>query len=158
MEYLRYTTSLKKGVEGKVKQLLVNAQTGLTTIVDVPDVTLSLAEAQMQQINHITAQYQTSIQFIQSSALGTVHTYLADDTSMAKFNAEYTYANGSSYDGGTINWYTVENGGTSHTKTQFNQVWMDGRNYLSNQFNKWDSLVKQINACKDVASVQAITW
>lgn len=132
----------------------------LTKIISFVNVekTLTLLEAQKQQIAVLTSAYENSTQVFVSSALGSTHTYLADDTSMGKFNAEYTFINGNTYDGSSINWYTVEQGGVIHTKEQFNQVWMDGRNYLANQFNKWDSLVKQINTCADVNSVQVISW
>lgn len=140
------------------KQIIVDTQTNTIEIVDVLDIIPSLDIEKQSKITEITQLYQKSTQTFSSSALGSPHTYLADDTSMGKFNAEYTFINGNAYDGSSINWYTVEQGGVIHTKEQFNQVWTDGRTYLSNQFNKWDSLVKQINTCADVNSVQVISW
>lgn len=120
--------------------------------------TIVLQDAISHKIAELTYIYRSIISTFQSSATGTTYTYIADDNSMGKFNAEYTFINGASYDGSSINWLTVESGGVVHTKAQFNQVWLDGRNYVASQFNHYDSLVKKVQACIDVASVQAITW
>lgn len=128
------------------------------TFADVPLPPKTLDQIKADKRDEITRDYQTATQTFQSSALGSIHTYLSDDTSMSKFNAEYVYINSSSYDESAINWFTVENGGAIHTKDQFNQVWADGRVYLTAMFNKWDDLIKQINAATDEATVQAITW
>lgn len=124
--------------------------------IPLPPKTLDQIKA--DKIAEITQAYQVATKTFLSSALGSNHTYLADDTSMNKFNAEYTFVNSAAYDGSPINWFTVEQGGAIHTKDQFNQVWMDGRSLLTSMFNKWDTLMKQINSCTDIASVQAITW
>jgi hypothetical protein len=133
-----------------------DSSTQMFSNVPLPPKTLD--ETKADKRTEITQLYQAATQTFQSSALGSSHTYLADDTSMGKFNAEYTFINSASYDNSNINWYTVEQGGVVHTKDQFNQVWLDGRSYLTSMFNKWDTLMKQINACTDIASVQAITW
>ncbi|TVY09978.1 hypothetical protein [Paenibacillus cremeus] len=144
-----------------MKSANFDALTGEVTYVDAPVNTLSLSEAQTQQITLITNDYRRATQTFQSSALGSVFTYLADDTSLGKFNAEYAYVNSTDYDGLPILWYTLEQGGVNHTKDQFCQVWKDGRLYLRDKFNKWDTLVKQIKSNtkeSDVPTVMAITW
>lgn len=140
------------------KEYVHNALTGELTIVDAPDTDLPLDEVKQYQISVVTRDYQQTTQAFVSSATKTQHTYLADINSMAKFNAEYTYVNGPDYSGEDILWLTVEAGGVLHTKDQFNRVWSDGRNYMSSMFERWDNLVKQINACTDISSVQAINW
>lgn len=125
---------------------------------DVPLPPKTLDETKADKISEITQAYQATTQTFVSSALGSPHTYLTDDTSMNKFNAEYTFVNSASYDGSPINWFTVEQGGVIHTKDQFNQVWMDGRTKLTSAFDNWDSLVKQVKAATDIPTIQAIAW
>lgn len=93
-----------------------------------------------------------------STALGSSHTYLSDEMAMSKFNAEFTFVNSALYDNSPINWFTLEEGGVIHTKDQFNQVWLDGRNQISTNFNKWDRLVKQVKQCTSIPDVLAIAW
>jgi hypothetical protein len=119
---------------------------------------VELAGVQDAKIAQLTDLYEKATSTFTSSALGTVRTYLADDKSIGKFNAEYSYVNGPSYDGKDIKWYTVEEGGVLHNKDQFNQAWLDGRNYLAQMFEKWDSLTKQVKAAKTVDQVNSITW
>jgi hypothetical protein len=118
----------------------------------------SLEDVQNAKIAQLTEFEQQASATFQSSALGSVHTYLSDEKAMGKFNAEYTFVNSAEYDGLPILWYTIEEGGVVHTKEQFNQVWLDGRNYIAANFNKWDSLVKQVKACTSVEQVNAIKW
>lgn len=151
------------------KNLVFNVLTGTLTEVDqtpeeIASMYPTLEQAQQAKINELTNVNNTLSTF-KSSALGLAHTYLADSDATAKFNAEYTYVNSSSYDGSPILWYTVEEGGVSHTKAQFNQVWLDGRNYMSSNFSKWDSLVKQVKVITvttteqdAINKVNAISW
>lgn len=126
---------------------------------------LTLNDVKQEKINVLTTINNSNITFT-SSALGTVHTYLADDSAMAKFNAEYTYINSSSYDNSPILWYTLEEGGVNHTKDQFNQVWLEGRNFVANNFAKWDELVKKVKAIttdnqtldQAIVQVKSIVW
>lgn len=118
----------------------------------------TLDQTKTDKISQITSAYQNATQTFTSSALGTVHTYLADNMSMSKFNGKHYEINTSSYSGADINWYTVEYDGVMHTVAQLNQVWSDGNKALTDAFNKWDALVKQVKACTDITSVQAITW
>lgn len=118
----------------------------------------TLDELKQEKIAQLTESEKNASATFTSSALGSVHTYLSDEVAMAKFNAEYTYVNGTDYDGQPILWYTLEEGGVEHTKDQFNQVWLEGRNYIANNFKKWDSLVKQVKACTSIDEVRAIVW
>lgn len=118
----------------------------------------SLQDVQNAKIAQLTDFNQQASSTFQSSALGSVHTYLADDGAMGKLNGEYTFINSSAYDNSPINWYTVEEGGVIHTVAQFNQVWLDGRNHMADNFAKWDTLVKQVKACTTVDAVNAINW
>lgn len=118
----------------------------------------TLDDVKNQKIAELTNTNNNANATFTSSALGTVHTYLSDDSAMGKFNAQYTFVNSAIYDNSPINWYTIEEGGVIHTKDQFNQLWLDGRNYISANFNKWDSLVKQVKACTTVEQVNAIVW
>lgn len=142
---------------------VLNVTTGEYYYEDVTDsvYSISIDEVKQVKIQEITDSYHSSTQTFQSSALGTLYTYLADDASMSKFNAEYTYINSTSYGSEPILWYTVEAGGVNHTKDQFNQVWLDGRTTMSNAFSKWDSLVKQVSSYtsdNDINTVLAISW
>lgn len=118
----------------------------------------TLDDIKQSKITEITNAQQNADATFQSSALGSVHTYLSDEKAMGKFNAEYTYVNSSDYDGQPILWYTIEEGGVNHTKDQFNQVWLEGRNIIANNFKKWDSLVKEIKGCTSVDEVNTIAW
>lgn len=118
----------------------------------------TLDEVKANKIAEITESERNSSSTFISAALGSIHTYLSDDSAMAKFNAEYTFVNGDDYTGQPILWFTLEEGGVNHTKEQFNQVWAEGRNYISNNFKKWDDLVKRIKACNSISQVQSISW
>jgi hypothetical protein len=118
----------------------------------------TLTDIQNIKISQLTDFYQQATATFQSSAKGNTYTYLADDTSMNKFNGKHYEINTTTYNGADINWYTVEVGGVMHTVAQLNQVWQDGNNYLTNQFNKWDSLVKQVKSATTVDAVNAIVW
>ena len=115
----------------------------------------SLKTAKIAQLTD--SETQTNGTF-QSSALGSAHTYLSTNDAMAKFNAEYAFVNSAAYDGSPILWFTLEAGGVIHTKDQFNQVWLGGRNIIAANFAKWDSLVKQVQAAKIAGEVNAIVW
>ncbi|MDP4268477.1 MAG: hypothetical protein Q8880_13720 [Bacteroidota bacterium] len=126
---------------------------------------ITLDSVKQAKINELSAINNANITFT-SNTLGTVHTYLADDSAMAKFNAEYAFVNSDAYDNSPILWYTVEEGGVEHTKEQFNQVWLEGRTFVVTNFAKWDELVKKVKAINTdnqtisqaIAEVQSIVW
>lgn len=118
----------------------------------------SLQDLQTAKIAQLTDFETKANESFQSSALGTPHTYLSNSDAMGKFNAEYSFVNSAAYDGLPILWFTLEEGGVVHTKDEFNQVWLDGRNFIAANFSKWDSLVKQVKACTTVDEVNAIAW
>jgi hypothetical protein len=141
----------------------IESQTGFLGQVQQDDGTFinpppTLGDVKNQKITELTNAEQQASSTFQSSALGSVHTYLSDEKAMAKFNADYAYVNSAEYDGQPILWFTLEEGGVKHTKEQFNQVWTDGRNFIAANFAKWDSLVKQVKACTTVDEVNAIKW
>jgi hypothetical protein len=119
---------------------------------------LTLEGIKEQKIVELTNFYKQSIATFKSSALGSMYTYLADDTSIGKFNAEYSFINSNAYDGSPVNWFTVELGGAMHTKNQFIQAWLDGRSLLASQFDKWDNLVKQVKLATTSEEVNGIVW
>ncbi|MDP4268436.1 MAG: hypothetical protein Q8880_13515, partial [Bacteroidota bacterium] len=53
---------------------------------------ITLDSVKQTKINELSAINNSNITFT-SNALGTVHTYLADDSAMGKFNAEYAFVN-----------------------------------------------------------------
>lgn len=139
---------------GEIDQIR-QADGSFITPVPPPPTLDDIKNAKIAQLTDFNNQ--SSLTFT-SYALGSVHTYLADDGAMGKFNAKYAFVNNVIYDNSPINWYTIEEGGVIHTKDQFNQVWLDGQNYINVNFNKWDSLVKQVKACTTVEQVNAIVW
>lgn len=157
------TVSVNDNVTSKVSWV-VKTETDFNAVVlnTKPD---PLSVAQTQKINEITSAYQQSTATFQSSATGTMYTYLADDTSMNKFNAKHYEVNTATYDGSDVNWYTEEEGGVLHKVSQFNQVWADGSKVLTDAFNRWDAMVKQIKAITvttteqdAINQVNAFTW
>ncbi|WP_282198459.1 fibronectin type III domain-containing protein [Collibacillus ludicampi] len=94
-----------------------------------------------------------------SSAIGSPHTYLADEKSLAYLQGEYTFVTGPHYDGSPVNYYTVESGFVNHTANQIVQVFLDGRAWINQQKGiKLATKLKQLNACTTVDQVNSIVW
>jgi hypothetical protein len=155
---IRYGSSIIDGEMqsdvGELGQILQADGTFITPAPPPP----TLDDVKNAKIAELTAVNNSASASFTSTALGTSHTYLSDADAMSKFNAEYTFVNGPDWDGQPILWFTIEEGGVEHTKDQFNQVWLDGRNHVATNFNKWDSLVKQVKACTTIDEVNSIVW
>jgi hypothetical protein len=125
-----------------------------------------LAAAKQVQIAAIESSFARACETFQSSALGSVHTYLADSRSMMLLSADYAYMKGSDYDGNPELWYTIENGKVSHTGAQLCQVFLNGRKWLKDCTAKKDSLESQIDAVQienedlttALSQVSAFVW
>lgn len=98
----------------------------------------------------------TALATFQSTALGTMHTYLSGITDMIYLESEDRFMNSADYDNQPILWYTVENGDVSHSKEQIHSVYLDGRSAVQNKKYKVKSTLAQIQTATDVASVNAI--
>lgn len=107
-----------------------------------------------------------AVETFKSSALGTVHTYLADEKSMNYLNAEYSFVKSSDYDNGSIDWYTVEAGFVTHSGTQISQVFLDGRTYIKEQktvklkllFEQVEGITITTDLQTALNEVEAIIW
>lgn len=117
---------------------------------------LDLAKA--LKIDELKTAQATAIATFTSSALGSPHTYLAGDRDMAYLNGEYTYIKSDDYKGESPLWYTIEAGNVAHTKAQFVQVYLDGRNNV--QTNSYRRAIKegQVGACTTADLVGTIAW
>lgn len=120
--------------------------------------TLTLDEYKKLKLDELNAACEQALRTFQSSALGTVHTYLSETDDMLLLNGEYSYVKGDDYDGLPIKWYTVEAGNVDHTKAQFVQVYLDGRrNVATNKYHR-AALEAQVTAATDRAGVNAVVW
>ena len=119
---------------------------------------LQLNEIKSNKINEIELACSNSIKYFTSSALGTQYTYLSDNEAMILFSGEYTFIKSDDYDGNLIPWYTVEEDYIEHTKEQFIQVYLDGRNNL--QFNKLKKkdILERIKNATTIDEINNINW
>lgn len=123
--------------------------------------------AQSLQLELLQTEYlSNTYQPIQSSALGTPHTYLYNSIAKTRYDAIYArFHNDSNYTSEDI--YTLEAGNVAHSKDQFTQVWTDAFSVEKNAINRYDYLVKQIKSIQladyatvdgAIAAIQSITW
>jgi hypothetical protein len=132
-------------------------QNGVPVHTPIPD-DVKLANAKQAKIAELRLALTNAIATFQSSALGTPHTYLADEKSMTLLAAEYAYVKSPEYDGQPTPWYTVEQGRVPHTGAQIAQVFVDGRANVKAQYAHYDDLKAQVNAATTVDQVNAIKW
>lgn len=126
--------------------------------------TISLAQAQQNQIKNLSAACQAQIYAgFTSSALGAAHMYPAKDTDQQNLTASVL---SSLMPAIVANWTTPfwceDNNGNwayvNHTAAQIQQVGQDGKGAILAALVKNQTLSAQVNAATTVAAVQAITW
>lgn len=118
-----------------------------------------LVVAKSQKLQELQEASDRATETFKSSALGSSHTYLADEKSMTYLNAQYSFVNGTHYDNSLSKWYTVESGFVDHTADQITQVFLDGRAYINEQKTvKLASLLVQVQTASTVGEVNAIVW
>lgn len=117
-----------------------------------------LTVAKQNKLAELQSKCNAALATFQSSALGTLHTYLSGTADMILLNGEYSFVSGPDYDNLPIIWYTVENGNVSHNKAQFVQVYLDGRKHVADSKYKFASLEAQVGAATTVSQVSAILW
>lgn len=139
---------------GQYKYKLVNGQ----MIDRTQDADYLLQIAKESKLSEINAASDETLQTFQSSALGTPHTYLAGTNDMILLAAEYSFLKGDDYDGQPVLWYTVEEGNVSHTKAQFIQAYLDGRNHVASTKYHRATLEYQVNSGTTTEQVNAIVW
>lgn len=119
---------------------------------------LQLNNAKNNKILEIESASNGQLKSFISSALGTLHTYLSDNEAMILFSGEYAFVKSDDYDGNLIPWYTVEENYIMHTKEQFIQVYLDGRNALQINKLKKKDLLQQIENATSIEEVNNINW
>jgi hypothetical protein len=119
---------------------------------------ISIAKAQKTQELQQSSDQATAA--FKSSALGSPHTYLADEKSMTFLAGEYSFVKSSDYDGSTTDWFTVEDDTfVTHTGVQIAQVFIDGRAWIKEQKTvKLKSLLVQVEQATTIEEVNAIVW
>jgi hypothetical protein len=118
----------------------------------------TLDEAKQAKLAQLRQALNNAIATFQSSALGTPHTYLADEKSMTMLAAEYAFVKSPDYDGQPTPWYTVEQGRVPHTGEQIAQVFIDGRAYVKAQYAHYDNLKAQVPQATTIDQINAINW
>jgi hypothetical protein len=104
--------------------------------------------------------YNQTTSFIQSSALGTPHTYVirnGNDDYSAFFNSQFQFILSTYYDGSPFMWFTLENGDVSHTKDQFAQVYTEIHNHTQTARTQKKDYQTQIAGCLSVTALNNIT-
>lgn len=117
-----------------------------------------LAVSKQNKLAELKQKESDTLATFPSSALGTAHTYLSGESDMLLLSGQFAFVNTALYDGSLISWYTVENGQVDHTKDQFCQVYVDGRNHTATTKYHRADLEAQVNACTTVDAVNAIVW
>lgn len=118
----------------------------------------TLDDVKSDKLSELLAAKQAAFTTFNSSALGTPHTYPADEEAQKNFQM---YTNlmavaGSSLT--TIDFYTDEAGMTSHTISQFVQVLLDFKTFEVNLAKKYEGYATQVGTANDIPAVQAIKW
>jgi hypothetical protein len=92
-----------------------------------------------------------------SSALGAPHTYssvLTDEiwynATKNRFDIDATFT--------SVDWKTIDAGYLTHTKAQFQQVFIDGHAYGNNQIAKLNNLKAQVDSATTQTDVEGIVW
>jgi hypothetical protein len=119
---------------------------------------VELPLAKQAKIAELRQALTNSIATFQSSALGTPHTYLADEKSMTLLAAEYSYVTSPAYDGQPTPWYTKEEGRVLHTGEQIQQLFIDGRAHVKTQYAHYDDLVAQAKSANNIDQINSISW
>jgi hypothetical protein len=117
----------------------------------------TLDQVKRNKIAELNAGYQASFTTFQSSALGSVHTYPIDQEAQDNMKnlMQLMILNPNMT---TIQFKTLENGLTAHTRDQFIQVLMDAQTFEVNLVRKYESLEAQVQAATTIDEVNAIVW
>ena len=132
-------------VEEQQNQYGIPIVTGIPVYTPIPDAT-KLQNYQSAKINQLRQSLESDVGTFQSSALGTPHTYLNDDSSRTLLASEYAFVRSSDYDNSDVQWYTKEEGRVTHSGSQIVQVFLDGRKWTSDRYSHYDDLYKQVQA------------
>lgn len=123
-----------------------------------PDSMKTLDELKSEKIAELTQARDADLQTFQSSALGSAHTYLADERSMIYLSDEVQHIRSAEYDGTPSSWYTQESGFVDHTVDQIIQVHSDGRAHVRSLSTRIYQLEMQVLTATTADQVSAIKW
>jgi hypothetical protein len=123
-----------------------------------PDSMKTLDELKSEKIAELTQARDVDLQTFKSSALGSVHTYLADERSMIYLSDEVQHIRSVEYDGTPSSWYTQESGFVDHTADQIIQVHSDGRAHVRSLSTRIYQLEMQVLTATTADQVSAIKW
>jgi hypothetical protein len=131
-----------------------DASTNTFTEVPAPD---PLTSAKSAKLTELGAAYTASFTNFQSSALGTVHTYPINQEAQDNMNKLMSLMT-LNPNMSTINFKTLENGMTAHSRDQFIQVLMDAQTFEVNLAKQYEDGEANVTAATTVDQVNNIKW